>query len=115
MYKTLITLGFIFVAAPISLPKPTKQVKQMSKKEIFESKFEKAYEVKTYEEGLLRVLKLKATAKRHVNVLQHMMGYFSDDLSGDERKELLAIIEDFRHGYVPLVVPLTQTLTWLLM
>lgn len=50
MYKTLITLGFIFVAAPISLPKPTKQVKQISKKEIFESKFEKAYEIKTYED-----------------------------------------------------------------
>ena len=50
MYKTLIILGFMFVAAPASLPKLNKQINKKSKKEVFESKFEKAYEVKTYED-----------------------------------------------------------------
>jgi hypothetical protein len=47
LYKILIFLGFLFVAAPVSLPKSTKQV---NKKQIFMNKFEKAYEVKTYED-----------------------------------------------------------------
>jgi uncharacterized protein YbbK (DUF523 family) len=36
-------------------------------------------------EGLAR----HATAKKHGNVLEHMMGYFSQELSKEERKELL--------------------------
>ena len=48
-----------------------------------------------------------ATAKKHANVLQHMMGYFSKELSKEERQELLELISDFRRRLIPLVVPLT--------
>lgn len=60
-----------------------------------------------YEGMLLKVMKLEASVKKHVNVLQHMIGYFTGELSADERKELLQVIEDFRNQYVPLIVPLT--------
>ena len=40
-------------------------------------------------------------------VLQHMLGYFKKQLDGASRHELLAHIEDYRRGLVPLVVPLT--------
>ncbi len=53
LYKTLIFLGFIFLAAPISLPKPIQKVDkntQLAKKQIFKNKFEKAYELKTYKD-----------------------------------------------------------------
>ncbi len=63
-------------------------------------------EVAAYEEKLLEVLKIKTTVPRHVNVLQHMIGYFTKQLDGGEKKELLEIIEEFRMGYVPLIVPL---------
>jgi uncharacterized protein YbgA (DUF1722 family) len=45
--------------------------------------------------------------KRHTNVLQHMVGYFSKQLDSDLRQELPALLEDYRAGLVPLVVPLT--------
>jgi uncharacterized protein YbgA (DUF1722 family) len=54
-------------------------------------------------EGLAR----HATAKKHGNVLEHMMGYFSKGLSKEERKELLELMNDFRQRLIPLVVPLT--------
>ena len=54
-------------------------------------------------EGLAR----HATAKKHGNVLEHMIGYFSKELSNEERKELLELTNDFRRRLIPLVVPLT--------
>ena len=50
MYKTLIFLGFIFIVAPAGLPKLNKEYNKNNKKEVFESKFEKAYEIRTYED-----------------------------------------------------------------
>lgn len=60
-----------------------------------------------YEELLLGALKLKTTMKKNANVIQHMMGYFKEQLSKDEKQELLEMIETYRKGYVPLIVPLT--------
>ena len=60
-----------------------------------------------YEVMLLDALKLMATPKKHVNVLQHLMGYFKKDLSADEKKELLEIIARYSSGLVPLIVPMT--------
>jgi len=56
--------------------------------------------------GFLRCLQIKATTKRHVNVMQHAMGYLKDKLTSHDKKNLNATIEDFREGLVPLVVPL---------
>jgi uncharacterized protein YbgA (DUF1722 family) len=52
-------------------------------------------------------LKVKATAKKHVNVLQHILGYLKRDLDDDAKAELLAVIGDYHRELVPLVVPLT--------
>jgi uncharacterized protein YbgA (DUF1722 family) len=35
------------------------------------------------------------------------MGYFKKNLSGDEKKELLEIIDRYHRGLIPLVVPVT--------
>jgi len=56
---------------------------------------------------LMEALALKATVKKHTNVLQHMMGYFKNDLPADEKQELLEIIDSYRRELVPLVVPVT--------
>jgi uncharacterized protein YbgA (DUF1722 family) len=47
------------------------------------------------------------TRGKHVNVLQHLMGYLKNHLSSDDKQELLGLIEDYRQGLVPLIVPLT--------
>lgn len=60
-----------------------------------------------YESGFMAALSVLATPRRQVNVLQHMLGYFSDRLTAGERAELLEVVEDYRQGLVPLVVPLT--------
>jgi uncharacterized protein YbgA (DUF1722 family)/uncharacterized protein YbbK (DUF523 family) len=60
-----------------------------------------------YQALLMEALRLKATPKKNSNVLQHMMGYFKQQLSFDEKKELQEIIDQFRLGYLPLVVPVT--------
>ena len=60
-----------------------------------------------YEALLMEALGLKATVKKHTNVLQHMMGYFKKQLNGDEKQELLEVITRFHDGLIPLIVPVT--------
>lgn len=60
-----------------------------------------------YEQLLLATLKQKATVRKNVNVLQHMLGYFKKQLDDFEKKELLATVESYRQNLVPLIVPLT--------
>ena len=60
-----------------------------------------------YESLLIEALKLKTTLKKNVNVLLHVMGYFKKQLTGDEKQELLEVIEQYRHEHIPLIVPIT--------
>ena len=62
---------------------------------------------KEYLAGLMEALRLRATVKKHVNVLQHAFGYLKTVLEPVEKREILASIEDFRLGLLPLIVPLT--------
>lgn len=56
---------------------------------------------------LMEALKLRATIKKNTNVLQHLMGYFKKQLSPDEKQELLEVIDLYRRGHFPLIVPIT--------
>jgi uncharacterized protein YbgA (DUF1722 family)/uncharacterized protein YbbK (DUF523 family) len=60
-----------------------------------------------YQTILMEALKLKTTSKKNSNVLMHMMGYFREELSSDEKKELLGVIDFYRKGHIPLIVPIT--------
>jgi len=60
-----------------------------------------------YSFEFMTALKAIATPRRHTNVLQHMLGYFKDALDRESRAELLAVIQEYGAGRVPLVVPLT--------
>ena len=35
------------------------------------------------------------------------MGFLKNDLSAEDKQELLGLIEDYRQGLLPLIVPLT--------
>ena len=60
-----------------------------------------------YEILLLEALRLKATVKKHSDLLQYMMGYFTKQLTADEAQELLKVNHDFYIGLVPLIAPVT--------
>ncbi len=60
-----------------------------------------------YESSLMDALRLKTTTRKNINVLQHMLGFFRKDLTADEKQELLEIIQKYREGVIPLIVPVT--------
>jgi uncharacterized protein YbgA (DUF1722 family)/uncharacterized protein YbbK (DUF523 family) len=60
-----------------------------------------------YGQLLMEGLAVRATRGRHANVLQHLAGYFKRDLGPDERAELVELIDAYRRGLVPLIVPVT--------
>ena len=60
-----------------------------------------------YGELFMNALAVKATVRKHVNVLQHILGYFKDRLGAQEKAELLGVIGDYHRELTPLVVPLT--------
>ncbi len=60
-----------------------------------------------YSSLFMEALELKATVKKHTNVLTHMLGYLKKELSADDKASLLAVIDDYHQQLIPLVVPLT--------
>jgi uncharacterized protein YbgA (DUF1722 family)/uncharacterized protein YbbK (DUF523 family) len=73
------------------------QAKDLPRKELY----------RQYQILLMEALFLKATPKKNSNVLLHMMGYFKEQLSSDEKQELLEIINHYRQERIPLIVPVT--------
>lgn len=60
-----------------------------------------------YIHGFMTTLAHPATPKRHANVLQHLMGYLKKQIDSADKAELLEIIDAYRRGEVPLIVPVT--------
>jgi len=55
----------------------------------------------------MNAMKLKATVRKNTYVLLHIMGYFKKLLLPDEKDELIELIENYRRGRIPLIVPVT--------
>ena len=60
-----------------------------------------------YLSHFLHALHFQATAKRHTNVLHHVMGYLKKSISPLDKQELLDCIEQYRIGQLPRIAPLT--------
>ncbi len=61
-----------------------------------------------YLDVLMKTLKRPATRKQHSNVLSHLAGYLKRDIDAGDKAELVRLIDDYRLGRVPLVVPITM-------
>lgn len=59
-----------------------------------------------YEELHARALAKPATPGRHQDVLEHLAGHVTEEVSSEDRAELQRAIEEYRDGIVPLAVPL---------
>jgi len=62
---------------------------------------------RAYINSFTEAMKHFATRKRHVNVLQHCMGFIKQQLDSDDKNELLGLFEKYVRGEVPLIVPIT--------
>lgn len=56
---------------------------------------------------LMSAMKKIVKRKHHVNVLQHLQGYFKKILTADQKREFSETIENYRKKQVPLLVPIT--------
>ena len=62
------------------------------------------------DEYLLRMmtsLKARSSRKRHSNVLMHVMGFLKNKIDSDAKQEMIEVMDNYRHGKVPLIVPVT--------
>lgn len=57
---------------------------------------------------MMNALTQRASRRSHSNVLFHLSGYLKKKISSEERQRLKALIEQYRLGHVPLVVPVTM-------
>jgi uncharacterized protein YbgA (DUF1722 family) len=55
----------------------------------------------------MATLAVKATRRKHVDVLQHLIGHLKQQLTPKEREELNSVLRDYHQGLVPLIVPVT--------
>ncbi len=55
----------------------------------------------------MRTLAIKATRGKHANTLEHLMGFLETGLDAADKQELVAAVQSYRRGLVPLDVPLT--------
>ncbi|MGZ0782390.1 YbgA family protein [Pseudomonas saponiphila] len=60
-----------------------------------------------YFSELMTALSKCATRGTHSNVLLHLSGYLKQAISSADKQEVQHVIGQYRHGIVPLVVPLT--------
>ena len=60
-----------------------------------------------YESGFMRALAQLASRGRNANVLHHAAGHLKKRLDSAARTELAHLIDDYRRGLVPLIVPIT--------
>ncbi len=61
----------------------------------------------SYIEIMMQALKKRASRKNHANVLTHIMGFLKNQLDSDDKQELLEVLDAYRNGQVPLIVPIT--------
>lgn len=61
---------------------------------------------RAYGKAFMAALRTPATPGRHVNVLQHAMGYLKRTLDPDEKARMHQHLADYRAGRAPLAAPL---------
>ena len=62
--------------------------------------------VAEYLAGAMDALAVRATPGKHANVLEHILGYFKEELGAGDKREVLDLIDEMRAGVNGLAVPL---------
>lgn len=68
--------------------------------------------VSIYKENFYEAFIKEPSRKSHINVLQHIYGYFSEYISYEEKIHFFEILEKYEEGLLPLIVPLEFVRTY---
>jgi uncharacterized protein YbgA (DUF1722 family) len=60
-----------------------------------------------YYNAVTDILRKPSSTKSHTNVLKHIQGYLKRNLDAGDKAALVNTIEQYRLGYLPLIVPIT--------
>jgi len=60
-----------------------------------------------YLDLMMTLLKHRASRNSHTNTLMHIQGYLKQSIDKDDKQELTEVIDQYRQGLIPLVVPIT--------
>ena len=66
-----------------------------------------AQRLEEYEARFMAALAARASRGRHINVMQHLVGFAKKELSARDKAELADVLERYREGSVPRAAPLT--------
>jgi uncharacterized protein YbgA (DUF1722 family) len=69
--------------------------------------------INDYEQHLLKAFEFPPKFTSNINVLMHMLGYFSDDLTHEEKAYFLDELEKYRAGWVPLFTLTRLLKSWI--
>jgi len=70
--------------------------------------------IKKYEIILQQVVSGESQFTKNINVLEHALGYFSDDLRHSEKELFYDYLEDYRGGKVPLSTVISLVRSWII-
>ncbi|MDC0430586.1 DUF523 and DUF1722 domain-containing protein [Candidatus Thioglobus sp.] len=59
-----------------------------------------------YFKEFMQIMKIQASRSKHVNTMQHIMGYFKNELDADSKQELLSVFDSYKNYEVPLSTPM---------
>lgn len=67
-----------------------------------------------YREELIKTINVLPDTGKRYNMLQHIFGYVSSDISREEREYFLETLNDFRKDKVPFSLPLALLRSWVI-
>ena len=70
--------------------------------------------IKEYKESLYRLLSETTSFGRNVNTLNHLYGYFKNDLNELEKEHYFTTLELYKNQQIPLSVPISIIHSWAL-
>lgn len=91
-----------------------KELKELGKILANQNKIPKKQVFLNYENHLFKEFKKAPRVTSDINVLMHMFGYVSSEISSDEKKFFFSLIDKFRNGKIPLSAPITLLRSWVI-
>jgi len=55
----------------------------------------------------MKTRKLRAHRKTHTNGMLHLLVYLKRSVNGEDRRQILQLIEEYRQGILPLIAPMS--------
>ncbi|NWF66758.1 MAG: DUF523 and DUF1722 domain-containing protein [Campylobacterales bacterium] len=60
--------------------------------------------ISSYKDEFLKAISIKSSINKTYNVLQHIYGYFKNDISKEEKAVVLESLDEFKDRLIPLIV-----------